>query len=167
MSDDDLSCYFCFFWKPITPFTSGIQIQLQTEYYMKWISWAQPSPPPQGSRLVSSNLTRYNLVQLTVCLGAIEGGDKATGMQFPCPNHRGCYWVSVGVFGSLPSVVGERKHMDFKWECVRRVNNVFSEKNNLQYNSDLFNTCMYTGISSTFGIYWVEASRNVFERQTF
>lgn len=108
MSDDDLSCYFCFFWKPITPFTSGIQIQLQTEYYMKWISWAQPSPPPQGSWLVSSNLTRYNLVQLTVCLGAIEGGDKATGMQFPCPNHRGCYWVSVGVFGSLPSVVRER-----------------------------------------------------------
>ena len=64
----DFFCYSCFFCKPIPPFTSGIQIQLWKS--IKWNSWSQPSPPPQGPNPYHHIWIKYKLVQLTVYLGA-------------------------------------------------------------------------------------------------
>lgn len=61
-------------------------------------------PPPQGSQpSMSSNLPRYNLVQLTVYLGAIWGGEikQRACIHLPKPQRRRGVLVSLVVTSTV------------------------------------------------------------------
>lgn len=51
-------------------------------------------PPDSGAANPCHEIWQDRIRYNEVYLGATQGGDKATCMQFPCPNHRGCCWVS-------------------------------------------------------------------------